>query len=358
LYNLSSDDRLRGRLEAQLEPALPLILHHVVHGPGKSCEAEVAALAINLSLTPRNVQIMCAGDGLPLLIARTHRSADPVLAKLLRNCAAADVPCRQTFQRHLHELAGMAVKSPSGDFLVEALGTLANLALPELSYGELVRQHGLADFLAKLMLPSFSDPDTVLEVVMLIGTFASDPKAAALLGSFRTVSLLYEILNARADDADLVLQVTFTLLRLLLTKESREAVLSHERLCVCLLDLVLDPSEEIRSVANSALDVIMEHDVEWRDRVCERRFEVYNREWLHYIANADDAEFQLRYHQDQGGTYGVGGTTPRAGAAEGDEDSYDDAQYGSADLDHRIPMWGERHDMDELDDMSDDESMH
>lgn len=36
-----------------------------------------------------------------------------------------------------------------------------------------------------------------------------------------------------------------------------QAVIAHDRLCACILDLVVDPHPDIRSLANMCLDIIM-----------------------------------------------------------------------------------------------------
>ena len=50
---------------------------------------------------------------------------------------------------------------------------------------------------------------------------------------------------------------------------------------ICLLDLVIDPTEQIRRFANLAVDIISEVSSEWRDKVLETS----NHYWLELVNN-------------------------------------------------------------------------
>lgn len=98
-------------------------------------------------------------------------------------------------------------------------------------------------------------------------------------------------------DVEIVLQLLFTVFKLLLNEGTRAAVIAHERLAGCVLDLVGDPHPDIRRFANLSLDIIMvlqcqlaahsvrvqDNDASWRNRVRDKRFIACNREWLAYI---------------------------------------------------------------------------
>jgi hypothetical protein len=180
----------------------------------------------------------------------------------------------------LHEIAGMVAKSPTVEFLLEALSTLANLASPDASYAELLSKHGLLDVLIKNLMPGFAEDDVVLAAIMTIGTLAIDSKAAMLLANERLVRLVADVLHDKQEDEDLLLQTLFAVFKLLVHNESRAAVTRNQALCDSLLDMVADPNAEIQRFANMCLDVIMDGDSASRDRLRERRFVAYNGEWL------------------------------------------------------------------------------
>lgn len=53
----------------------------VLNFPQKMLAKELAALAVNLSLNPRNAQMMASQRGLPHLVDRVTETKDPLLMK-------------------------------------------------------------------------------------------------------------------------------------------------------------------------------------------------------------------------------------------------------------------------------------
>lgn len=287
LYNMSMDTRYQAEFDKGVASAVPAImqlgkqpfllwyrsylyfsfficcslccaLHFpaVIRCPNKIVDPELIALAVNLARSPQHIEAMCQGDGLMHLIKRVHQTFDPLLIKLIRNISQFAAPKeRQMFVKHLHELVGMATATTSQAFLLEVFGTLANICLPDVMYSELIIQHGLLEFMMKHLVPGFSEDDVVLEVLMLIGTLARDPKSAIMLGNARLIRILYELLNEKAEDVEIVLQLLYTTYKLLLHEPSRLSVIAHEPFANCLLDLVVDPEPQIRILANQSLGV-------------------------------------------------------------------------------------------------------
>ena len=88
----------------------------------------------------------------------------------------------------------LAKKCKTDDFLVEVLGTLANLAVPKYNWSAVIQEHELLDFLAKHLVPGYSEDDIVLEVIILIGTMCQDKKAATLMTNSSVIPVLVELL--------------------------------------------------------------------------------------------------------------------------------------------------------------------
>jgi len=298
LYNISSDLHFRPLIERSLYPDLSVLATLILRCPSKLVERELMALAVNVTLSPEMVEAFCSPEVFHMLVKRVHQTFDPLLVKLLRNVSQqpAQIPL---FAKFLHELVGMTLKAPTHDFLVESLAVLANVTLPEVMYSELMAQHGLLDFLLAHMQPGFADDDVLLECVQLLGTLAIDPRAAPMLASSALVRMLTQLLTDKIEDLDMVVQILFCVFKFLLHRETRAAVLLSEHLTDCLLDLVVDPSAEVRHLANMCLDIIMEHDDGWRDRIRTRRFEAFNREWLQLFANAAPQHAHLQHQQQQ-----------------------------------------------------------
>lgn len=64
--------------------AMPIVMQLVLNFPQKMLAKELAALAVNLSLNPRNAQMMASQRGLPHLVDRVTETKDPLLMKVRR----------------------------------------------------------------------------------------------------------------------------------------------------------------------------------------------------------------------------------------------------------------------------------
>jgi hypothetical protein len=294
-----------------LAECVALVAHLLIRTNGKNVSPELAALAVNLSLDPENVPLMAAGDNLSMVIKIVHTTFDPLLMKFVRNLSETqDEKLQLSFTRHLHELANMAVKSQSlssPNFLVEVLATMGNISVPEVAYSELIRQHSLLQFLLKYIAIGAAEDDVVLEVVRVMGTLMLDPDSASYFGSGRIASKLFDVLFEKNDDVEIILHLTVLFYRMLLYEDSRGSIVENEKLVICLLDLVIDPNEQIRRYANLAVDIISEVSPEWRDKVLERRFETANHYWLEFVNNGGLPFQQDDSLNDTYGEHGMGG---------------------------------------------------
>lgn len=63
----------------------------------KSETPEILALAINLSLNPKNAAVMCADNGLKFLMKKALKTRSVLLFKLLRNIASHDGDLKMLF---------------------------------------------------------------------------------------------------------------------------------------------------------------------------------------------------------------------------------------------------------------------
>jgi len=183
----------------------------------------------------------------------------------------------------IHELFGMALHNQNPDahdVLVELVGLLAQLVFPNVSYADLIVQHGLVEFCLKHLMPGFAEDDLVLEIIIMLGTLAADPQAAPMLANHRLIHCLHDVLLEKSDDDEIVLQIVFTLFKFLLHRETREVIMQNEGLVVALLELLQASNPVIRHTVNDALEVIVECGEIYHEQVVEKRFEHHNREWL------------------------------------------------------------------------------
>ena len=68
-------------------------------------------------------------------------------------------------------------------------------------------EYDLLDFVNVTLRPGAAEDDLILEVVILVGTILSDPACASLVAECGTVQLMVDLLKAKQEDDEIVLQV-------------------------------------------------------------------------------------------------------------------------------------------------------
>ena len=67
--------------------------------------------------------------------------------------------------------------------------------------------------------------DVVLEVVILIGTVCADAPAALMLATEGLVQLLIDLLNAKQEDDEVVLQIVYVFYQLVLHADTKDVLI-------------------------------------------------------------------------------------------------------------------------------------
>lgn len=306
LYHLSVDDRCKSMF-AYTE-AIPIVMQLVIKfPPNRKLTRELAALAGNLSLNPRNAELMCANKGLAALVARVERTRDPLLMKVVRNLslwtfnvvedlADPDVEYLQRglWSRHVTQILGFATDTESHDLLVEVLGCLGNLTRHDLMRGatwkKYVDEFNLVGYLSKLLVPGMAQHDIVLEAIIFTGVLAKDREAADVVASSSLARSLEEVWRDKSDDAEIILQLLYTFQHLLKHRETHDEILYNSRVLLDILDCLNNANETIVAYADACLDLVMDHDRdetgalgELGAQVRRRRFYGHNREWLEIV---------------------------------------------------------------------------
>lgn len=223
LYHLSVDDRCKSMF--MYTDGVPMIMGMVINFPQPVLAKELAALAVNLSYNPGIAELMIANRGLSHLMDRLASTRDPLLLKIIRNISLwsfnvqrdlpdpeLDYKYRGLWSPYLKTLLSLIVECDNHDFLVEALGTLANLTtldLPaSLPWAKIVREYSLLNLFSKLLIPGMAQNDLVLELVMLLSAIAVDAQACAVIASTNIFQLLHKLWVERGkDDMELLLQL-------------------------------------------------------------------------------------------------------------------------------------------------------
>ena len=146
--------------------------------------------------------------------------------------------------------------------------------LLQFNFHQLVVEYDLLDFIIEQLLPAAADDDIVLQVITVIGTILSDEDCADQVARSGIVQNLMELLAARQEDDEMVLQIVFVFYKLLFYESSRKIIMSHPKTITYLIDLMYDKNAEIKRVCNGALTIVMQFDEEWAVKIRDRRFEV------------------------------------------------------------------------------------
>mmetsp|Transcript_33441 Transcript_33441/g.72987 ORF Transcript_33441/g.72987 Transcript_33441/m.72987 type:complete len:453 (-) Transcript_33441:38-1396(-) len=337
LYHISMDDKCKSMFT--YTGVIPWILENILVVEDLHSAPELISLAVNLTQNVRNAEVMCEGDGFSRLVHRGLQTEDPLLWKVVRNISQQDVPMKLKFKPFLQHLVHI-IKAPetTNELLVEVLGCLGNLNIPQFDPFYLVKEHKLMDFLAAHLVPGEVEDDIVLEVVIFIGTLCSE-STAPLIVQAGLVENLFQLMSDKKEDDEMVLQISFCFHKLLTFEPTREALLRYTQVVFYLVDLLQDKNREVRKTADQALDVIVDSDEDWAVKIRKMKFESHNQEWLAVI-ESDNAQYQQERMYMQGEAMEYGGSDDEeyengyAHQEDGHHYAYGPHTYGAEELMH------------------------
>uniref|UniRef100_A0A8C4ZXU2 Kinesin-associated protein 3b n=1 Tax=Gadus morhua TaxID=8049 RepID=A0A8C4ZXU2_GADMO len=293
LYHISVDDRSRS-LFAYTD-CIPQLLQMLYDHGEEKMDIELISFCINLAASKKNAQIMCEGNGLKMVMKRALKMKDCLLMKMIRNISQHDGPTKALFIDYVGDLAAQMAAEEEEEFVVECVGTLGNLTVPELDWELVLREYNLVPYLKDHLKPGSAEDDLILEVVILVGTVSMDDACAAMLAKSGIIPALIELLNEAP---------------------------------AYLIDLMHDKNTEIRKVCDNTLDIIAEYDEEWGRKIQSEKFRFHNNQWLDMVESrqAEEGEAYL-YDNDNDRTdlfYSADGITPGDGSIS--PDFYNDLQ--------------------------------
>ena len=82
-----------------------------------------------------------------------------------------------------------------------------NLTLPDLDFTRILKEFELIDWMKERIVPNSGEDDLILEIVVFIGTCASDESAASFLCKSDVLPSLIQLLKDKQEDDEIVLQV-------------------------------------------------------------------------------------------------------------------------------------------------------
>ena len=301
LYHVSMDDRYKSYFS--YTDCIPIMMKMILDCPNDRVEIELISLAINLVANKRNAQLICEGNGLRLLMRRAFKCKDPLLMKMIRNISQHDGPTKRDFMNYISDLAGMIKNFQDEEYVVECVGILGNLNIPEVEYSMMLKEYDLLEYIKSKIKPGSAEDDLVLEVIIMTGTIASDESCATMLASSGIIHDLIELLRAKQEDDELVLQIVYVFYQMIFHQATRNVIVKETQAPAYLIDLMHDKNEEVRKVCDNTLDIISECDKEWAEKIQVEKFRWHNSQWLHMIDTQNNDRDSSSMYNDEESSY-------------------------------------------------------
>uniref|UniRef100_A0A665WBQ9 Kinesin-associated protein 3-like n=1 Tax=Echeneis naucrates TaxID=173247 RepID=A0A665WBQ9_ECHNA len=332
LYHISIDDRFKGMFV--YTDCIPQLMQMLFECSEEEIEAELISICINLAANKRNAQLVCEGKGLKKLMKKALKTKDCLLMKMIRNISQHDGPTKPLFIDYVGDLAAEIRAEEEEEWVLECLGTLANLTIPDLDWELVLKEYNLVPYLKDRLKPGLAEDDLILEVVIMIGTVSMDDACAAMLAKSGIIPALIELLNAQQEDDEFVCQIVYVFYQMVFHQATRDVIIKDTQAPAYLIDLMHDKNTEIRKVCDNTLDIIAEYDEEWGRKIQSEKFRFHNNQWLEMVESrqADESETYL-YENDNDRTdlfYSADGITPADGSVSPDFFSDLQAQNGDS----------------------------
>ncbi|XP_039590430.1 kinesin-associated protein 3a [Polypterus senegalus] len=298
LYHISIDDRFKSMFA--YTDCIPQLMKMLFECAEERMDLELISFCINLAANKRNAQLICEGNGLKMLMKKALKFKDPLLMKMIRNISQHDGPTKHLFTDYVGDLAAQIGNDEDEEFLIECLGTLANLTISEMNWELVLKKYNLVPYLKDRLRPGAAEDDLVLEVVIMIGTVSMDPSCATMLAKSGIIPALIELLNAQQEDDEFVCQIVYVFYQMVFHQETRDVIIKETQAPAYLIDLMHDKNSEIRKVCDNTLDIIAEYDEEWAKKIQSEKFRWHNSQWLEMVENRQMDENECLIYGEDG----------------------------------------------------------
>uniref|UniRef100_A0A1I8Q867 Kinesin-associated protein 3 n=1 Tax=Stomoxys calcitrans TaxID=35570 RepID=A0A1I8Q867_STOCA len=296
LYHMSLDDKVKAMFTHT--ECVQMATDAIILNLNSKVDLDLIALCINLSLNRRNAQIMVEGNRLHSLMDRAFKYQDSLLMKLLRNLSQHE-SLQTLFIDYVGDLAQILTICEDEAFLVECLGILGNLALADLDYSQILQNFKLIPWVRDILVPGAKLDDLVLDTIVYLGTCAHDELCALLFCRANVVLSLIELLKAKQEDDEIVLQIIFVFQQILRHESTREYMIKETESPAYLIDLMHDKNSEIRKICDYCLDIIAISDTEWAKRIKLEKFRNHNSQWLCMVESQQHEDNNEDYQDEE-----------------------------------------------------------
>lgn len=161
------------------------------------------------------------------------------------------------------DLASVLTVCKEQRFVIECLGILGNLSVPDLDYSAILNNFNLIPWLMNVLILA-----------------------------------LIELLKAAQEDDELVLQIVFVFQQILHNESTRSYMIRRTKSPAYQIDLMHDKNADIRKMCDYCLDIIAAMDGDWATRIKLEKFRNHNTPWLNMIeANQEDLDDSMFFGQ-------------------------------------------------------------
>lgn len=181
---------------------------------GDRVNLEIMALGINITTVYEYSRIIVEENGLKFLLKRALKTRDPLLFKMLRNmCEHDDLSIKMRFLDGIDEMMVLLLNSADNpDLMVEILGVLGNLNIPDFDWGKLAASYNLLDYLAAIITKSLrgtvetsesigqgveENDDILLQAIIVLGTMANDENIAPMVAQTSILKILVNTMMSK-----------------------------------------------------------------------------------------------------------------------------------------------------------------
>ncbi|KAK6618968.1 hypothetical protein RUM44_003349 [Polyplax serrata] len=277
LYHLSMDDKVKSMFP--YTECIPILMHMLLDN---KFEKLVVALCINLAINKKNAEIMMEENRLQKFLERAFKNQDSLLMKMIHNIAMHE-SLKHGIVEFVGDIAKAVTQCDSEEFVMECVGILGCLTMPELDFNEVFQQFQLVPWIKNALIPGKMEDDMVLEVVILLGTAACDEDCAMLMCKADILVALIELLKAKQEDDEIVLQIVYMFYQIIRHDTTRDYLVMETDAAAYLIDLMQDKNKEIATVCDACLDIISECSDEWKKRIMVDKFRFHNSQWLEMV---------------------------------------------------------------------------
>ncbi|EGR29311.1 kinesin-associated protein 3, putative [Ichthyophthirius multifiliis] len=286
LYMLSLDDKTRNTFS--YTECINLVVKLIIHFPEQSVGKELVSLAINLAANQQNADVL-SEEELQVVIDRAIKNQDILLFKFIKNIAiyAEDEEVHNCLQNNIPKFIKLGLtKSKIEDLKYEIIGILSNIKHMGDKWVNYLN-NSFIEFIHNNLSDQAVEDDIIIETIQLAQTICYSPQCAETLAKNKLMITIAGLLLSKIDDEEFVAQNLFALYQFLQHKIGIQFIIEQDDIIQFLLNNISDRNPVIQKVNDDVLDIIREYQPELSERIKQRKYYEFNREWIQSLDGYD-----------------------------------------------------------------------